>query len=417
MATFYRSLIGCLLLFLFFTSSARATHVAGAELSYYSDTTAARNPLRYFFKLVTYTDKNSVADNPTATLYLGDGVELTSDRTMKILNGTCNSIFANTFFFEYTFPGPGIYNVAYLEVNRTRSTNLTEADLQPFVISATLQIDLFDTQANWQRFLSSPISCAIINQPFRSNLAISNFNDDSLTYELITPLTARSVNNAGLSLMNVMGYQLPAQVQINARTGEFSWLNPTQLGTYTFAVRVNRYRQNNLIGSATRDFIITVSLPDNLTQSFTIENRQELSITNQNQITFTPGQPLVIKVKYQTSDTAKSLVAYTDLFYQTPLYTLDAASSTNTITAEFKIAPAEAWRRQQPYLLVFRGLTIQNNTYALQDFTLTLVAKPGTISSNPDQPGEPAGTPEKSFVIYPNPAKYNWNKCGLIRIV
>jgi hypothetical protein len=394
-----------LLLFCFFTGSVRASHLVGGEISYTSDTSAARNPLRYFFKLVTFNDANSAADNPSATLYLGDGITITSERTSKVFNGTCNNIYESTYYFEHTFPGPGEYTAAYMDLNRTKSTNLANADLLPFTIATTFQIDLFDTRVNKHRSLSAPILCAAINQPFRLGLAASNVNGDSLTYELITPLTSRSVGNSDITIIDVPQYQLPAQASINARTGELTWFNPSQLGSFTFAVRVNRYYEQQLIGTNVREFIIDVIQPDNITQSFTLENRQELTITDQNQITFTPGQPLVIKVKYQTSGTAKRLVAFSDLLALIPQYTLDTVSEAGTATAEFKVTPSEAWQRRQPYVLIFRGKTIQNDLIAQQDLTLTLVAKPGTISSNPDQPGEPANTGEQSFVIYPNPAK------------
>jgi hypothetical protein len=410
MATFYRAVLSCFLLLTAFVKPVRASHILGGELTYTADTTAAKNPLRYFFKLVTYNDGQSAAENLSAIIHLGDGVSLSSERTSKILiTNACGKVYKNTYYFAHTFPGPGQYTVMYSEVDRSRSiVNIAYAEEQLFTIYAKISVDIFDAVNATHRPLLPPIFCATLNQPFRHSLGAADPDGDSLVYELITPVAATTT--AGTApIHNVVGYNLPDQVNLNARTGELVWLQPKQLGTYTFAVRVSQYHNRRLAGSYVRDFNVNVVPPETLTQAFTIENRAELPINDQNQLLLTVSQPLTIKVKYQTSAAAQSVQAFTDLFYQTPLYTLDTATSGSTGTAVFTITPAETWRRRQPYLLVFRGTAAHNDGLAQQDLTLTLLTQPETISGGGgdgggDQPGEPADQPTALFTVYPNPA-------------
>lgn len=415
MATFYRAVLGCCLLLAAFVLPVRATHILAGELTYTADTTAARNPLRYFFKLTTYTDGSAVADTPFATLQLGDDISHTSERASRILlaNG-CNigRVFKNTYLFEHTFAGPGQYTAVHIDINRSNNiVNMANSVDQAFAIYAKISVNLFDDVNTAQRPLLPPIFCTTINQPFRHSLGATDPDGDSLVYELITPVAATIVAN-NFIMQNATGYSLPDEVSLNARTGELVWLQPKQLGTYTFAVRVSQYRDRRFAGSYVRDFNVNVVPPETLTQTFAIENRAELPINEQNQLLLTVGQPLTIKVKYQTNGAAKSVQAFTDLFYKTPLYTLDTTTSGNTGTAVFTITPAATWRRRPPYLLVFRGTTAHTGGLVQQDLTLALFTQPETISGGGDsgngggnQPGEPDDDqPTGLFTVYPNPA-------------
>lgn len=398
-------LSGCLLIILnFIANPVQATHLVGGQLSYTSDTTGTTNPLRYFFKLVTYQDGNTGADSPSAILELGDGVTLTSDRKSKVpISNTCGLIYQNTYYFEHTFPGPGTYTVIHHDSNRRKSlVNLNQADLQGFAIKAEIRIDLFATGIARNQLLIAPLFCANQNQPFYSAMSASHLVGDSLVYELVTPL--KKGNTEGL-LQNVNGYQVPDKVHLNARTGEFTWKNPEQLGSYVFAVQVKTYRNNQYAGSSMRDFSINV-LPDpGLTQQFTVENRAELSITDENKILMTIGQPLTIKIKYATNGLAKELMLFSEILTKSVNYTFDTVSTDGIITATLTLHPEESWRRNQPYLLVFRGTTSYNNVLHQQDLSLALYSNPKTISGHPGQGGEPANPVKGLFLIFPNPAK------------
>ncbi|RDC65210.1 T9SS type A sorting domain-containing protein [Adhaeribacter pallidiroseus] len=405
--------ISTLLCLLFFSlglvKPVQATHILGGEIMYQSDTTALANPLHYFFKLVIYQDGNTVADMPSSTLYFGDGIFRTSDRaSKKLIESSCVAVYRSTYYFDYTFAGPGTYTVAYREINRDKQIqNIENAVDQAFVITAQITADAFEKVNTSPRFILPILPCAIQNQPFRHSLATTDLDKDSLVYELITLLSSTNSNsNDNFSVKNVTGYTLPQQVSLNSKTGEFIWDKPGLLGRYSFAVRVKKFRNNRIIGSTLRDFVVMVTPdPNNFTQVFTIENRSELSITDDNQISLTPGQPLELKVKYQTSGQATNLNAYSELYQWQP-FTIDTTATTNSITAELTLNPEEAWRRSQPYILVFRGTSELNGVLAQQDFTITLVATPKLVSGgiNPD-PGEVAPDQKDLFVVYPNPAQ------------
>lgn len=403
----------CLLFFsLALIKPVNATHLLGGELTYQSDTTASANPLRYYFKLRTYHDANSAADEPSATLYLGDGVTVTSERANKvIISNSCGAIFLSTYYFEYTFPGPGQYRAVYLSPNRTNNiVNLTNSDEQAFTIAATFTIDAFDAIKRPHSFLTIPIPCALQNQTFRHSLATYDLDGDSLVYELITPLKGIPAGDKDIRLIdNVKGYTLPPQVSINAKTGEFIWDKPAQAGRYSFAVRANTYRNKILVGNIMRDFVVTVvPNPDTFTHSISIENRSELSINDENQIFLTAGQPIKIKVKYQTTGQAKNLEAYSELFFKSATIPMDTIATQDGILAEITLNPAESWRRSQPYVLVLRGVSEVNGVLLQQDFTLTLVATPPLVSGGI---GESESGTNGLFTAYPNPARdFVWVK-------
>lgn len=404
----------CLLFFsLALVKPVQASHILGGEIMYHSDTTANANPLQYFFKLVTYQDGYSATDDAEATLYLGDGVSVSSYRTSKIAVSTsCGLIFRNTYFFQHTYPGPGTYTALFRSVNRTRNiVNMVQSDQQSVTIKSEFVIDLFDSRIAPLRFVSEYMPCAVANQPFQHSLAVYNRDGDSLVHELITPLKSMGDTDGLGVIENVTGYTLPQQVSINAKTGELIWNKPQRLGLHSFAVQVSHYRNKRLVGSIMRDFIVNVlPTPDDITQAFSIENRSELSITDDNQISLTPGQPLKLKVKYQTSGQAKNLNAYSEL-YQLEPFTIDTTATTSTITAELTLNPKEAWRRKQPYILVFRGTSELNQIQAQQDFTITLVATPEVVSGVSPGPGDADPGHEALFAVYPNPAQnYVWVK-------
>jgi hypothetical protein len=323
-------------------------------------------------------------------------------------------IFRNTYFYEHTYSGPGTFMATYRSANRTNGlVNLINSDQQAFTIRAQFTIDVFDHKSTPIYFVTGIMTCAVINQPFRHSLAAYNQDGDSLVHELVTPLKNTGGNDDNLGdTENVTGYILPQQVTLNARTGEFLWEKPEQVGRYSFALRVNQFRNKHLAGSIMRDFIVHVApAPDNFTQAFSIENRAELSITDDNQIFLTAGQPLKLKVKYQTSGQAKKLNAYSEL-YQLQPFTLDTTATANAITAELTMNPEEACRRSQPYILVFRGTSELNGVQEQQDFTVTFVATPELVSGRID-PGsvEIELGKEALFVVYPNPAQnYFWVK-------
>ncbi|PSR55439.1 hypothetical protein AHMF7605_18980 [Adhaeribacter arboris] len=413
MAMALRKLFGCLLLLFVFIQSANATHILSGEIIYQADTTDTANPLHYFYKLIIYQDGNSVADMPFSTLYFGDGTFATSARTSKVLvNNSCDLVFRSTYYFENTFTGPGSFTTIYREVNRYYNQNMDNSIDQAYVITAQINIDLFDEINRSPRFILPIMPCAIQHQPYHHSLATTDPDHDSLVYELITPLTSTN-SNENFSVKNVTGYTLPQQVSLNAGNGEFIWDKPTLLGRYSFAVRVNEYRNKYLVGTVMRDFVINVVPgPDNFTHSFTVENRSELSITDENQIFLTAGQPIKIKVKYHTTGQSKQLFIFSELFFGSETIPFDTIATEDGILAEITLNPEESWRRSQPYILVLRGISEVNGTLVQQDFTLTLLAKPELVSGGIGEgPGEADPGKEGGFVVYPNPAQeFVWVK-------
>lgn len=105
-------------------------------------------------------------------------------------------------------------------------------------------------------FSNVPISFVCLGQGFNYNHGVIDINADSLSYQLITPLTS-----ATTTITYLPGYSAASPIasspafSINPVTGDL-FMTPTQLEVSVVAVRVNEYRNGVLIGSVIRDMQI-----------------------------------------------------------------------------------------------------------------------------------------------------------------
>src|SRR5690349_21534411 len=100
--------------FLAFSPNANATHIRAGEITAKSDTTANPNPLRYFFKLVTYVDPDQGLEDMSATLFFGDGFSQTSPRATNV--NVAPRINRRTYYFSHIYAAGGRnYTVVYNE--------------------------------------------------------------------------------------------------------------------------------------------------------------------------------------------------------------------------------------------------------------------------------------------------------------
>ncbi|WP_027302624.1 T9SS C-terminal target domain-containing protein [Rudanella lutea] len=273
MLTRYTFWIGFGLLLLLAPTWTYATHVRAGEI------TTRRIPgssLRFQITLTAYFDERNgrlAADDANEVAFcLGDGTTLNVRRVSRRNINPNTSV--NIYQFEYTYQGPGVYQISAIIINRNDQTiNLRQPSQDiPFWIRTTIQVNAGLGLNSTPVLLNPPLDSARIGQRFCHNPAAFDSDGDSLAYRMAVPQEA---NPGGICRgFNINGYRDPsivgpnprneantgpASLSINARTGDLCWDSPAQAGQYNIAFIVEEWRDGVLIGEITRDMQIFVS--------------------------------------------------------------------------------------------------------------------------------------------------------------
>src|SRR6476620_7950578 len=120
----------------------RATHIRAGEITAKSDTALVNpNPLKYYFKLVTYvvTSQGQIIPDNTGTLFFGDGTSQTVTREPETI--LPNNVTRRVFYFNHVYPAAGTFKVMYNEQNRNSSiVNMDLPSMNSFLIQTTVTI-------------------------------------------------------------------------------------------------------------------------------------------------------------------------------------------------------------------------------------------------------------------------------------
>ncbi|GAB2940161.1 hypothetical protein GCM10027048_00510 [Hymenobacter coalescens] len=278
------------MLTLLLAAPAQASHIRAGDIQAKSDTTPARNPMRYFFRMVTYTDPATGAHaDADETIYFGDGTRTVVTRQSQVYIG--NEVYRNVYVFEHTFNAPGEYWVSHIGEYRNRFIrNMSNPSGQSFYIATKITISpLYGI--NRSPVLHAPaVDRAAINQVFLHNPAASDADGDSLAYRLQVsqqvPAGVAGTNATGnrpvpqpvpqytYPHLTYPGTQVPysgppastngaAILDLNPRTGQLVWNAPSIAGEFNLAFVVEEWRRDGFggrrkIGETIRDMQISV---------------------------------------------------------------------------------------------------------------------------------------------------------------
>ena len=273
-----------------------ASHIRAGDIQAKSDTTAARNPFRIFFKMVTYTDATQQADqNNNETIFFGDGTNSGYGGVTRVSRVNIgNNVNRNVYYFEHTYAAAGSYVVSFIgELRDTGIRNIPLSSSRSFYISTSISISP-SVGANRSPVLNAPaVDRAGAMRVFLHNPAASDADGDSLAFKLrVCQYEPRRVQdivsaNSQPNPQNLPGYTFPnvasvgQQVTysgppvgqpgntntilvIDERTGQLVWNAPgNQLGEYNVAFVVEEWRRTangvrRQIGEVVRDMQITV---------------------------------------------------------------------------------------------------------------------------------------------------------------
>lgn len=248
--------------------SGQASHLRAGEIYYKSDTTAARNPLRFFITLVTYSVAPAHYEDLEATLYFGDCTsQKVSRATRTIVANAQVGTIVNTYQFEHTYTVPGTYNLTYVGSGRNAAiVNLSNAVQHEFFLQSTLTVDPFLGPNRSPVLRTLPVDAAFRNQVFMHHSMAFDADGDSLSFKMVPSSTQAGENTCGTpTSMTASGFRglenflaspnpaQPAGYTLNRNTGQLIWNSPGSLGEFVVTMVLEEWRNGRLIGKVMRD--------------------------------------------------------------------------------------------------------------------------------------------------------------------
>ena len=266
--------------FLLFTLSSGvlwATHNRAGEITVrlVDEDCAGPSGLTIEATITTYTKASSIpADRDTLTICWGDGTCQRVARTNgpgtppqgDILE---NDTKRNFYVATHTYPARATYTISMTDPNRNGgilNVNFPNSDQVRFHIQTeyTFLNPQFQGCNNSPQLLQPPIDIGCVGRVFTHNPNAFDADNDSLTYEFITPM--QDVNTSVPNYQEVTAINAGAnnQITIDRFTGDIVWDAPQRRGEYNIAILIREYRNGQQIGSIVRDMQILVEECENL---------------------------------------------------------------------------------------------------------------------------------------------------------
>ncbi len=253
-----------------------ATHNRAGEITY-----KQTGPLTIEMTITTYTKTSSAAaDRDSLEVFWGDG---TSQIVQRIGSGIslANDVKKNEYTAEHTYPGRSTYTIYFQDPNRVGNilnVNYPNSIDVPFFLSTTFTLlnPQFQGYNSSAILLQPPIDVACAGQPFVHNPNAYDADGDSLAYELVPPLMGQGEPVSGYKFPNEILPGINNIAVINAKTGDFTWVSPPQLGEYNIAILIKEYRKGVLINSIIRDMQIKIVSCNN--KPPTIKTEREICV-------------------------------------------------------------------------------------------------------------------------------------------
>ena len=255
-----------------FTQKANATHAAGADLTYrclgglvyeieatfYRDCGGSSEPgnVTISYKSATCGFARSVLANK---VLVNNGMEITLPCVTA--PSTCNggvSTGVRKWVYRTTVTLPSACT-DWVFSYRVCCRNCTITTIQsPCATNSEIYVEaklnnLAAPGNSSPEFNNMPVAFVCLGQNFNYNQGVSDVDGDSLAYELITPKTSATTEVAWLAPASTQSpLASSSPFTINALTGDINF-TPSSMQIGILAIRVNEFRNGQLIGSTIRD--------------------------------------------------------------------------------------------------------------------------------------------------------------------
>lgn len=318
-----------------FGLSCHATHQRAAEITY-----RHVSGLTYEFTLTMYTYTPSLADDQRDSLLMSWGDGSSSYIHRQVFNNLGNDYTLNIYRQNHTYSSTGDYTISVEDANRNYGVvNIPQSGNIAMYVETELIINPFLGNNSSPQLLNPPVDQACVNRLFVHNPVATDPDGDSLVFNLIA---CRGDNG-----YNIPGYTLPANMTVDAATGEIVWDYPTIQGEYNIALLIEEYRFGTKIGSVMRDMQILVLACDN--------NPPELNCPADTCITV--GDTLSFDVTASDPDgvTLTSMGGALTLTVNPALVNPETSYGNPTAIQHFEWSPDCLAVRKTPYQTTFRA--------------------------------------------------------------
>jgi gliding motility-associated-like protein len=360
-----------ILAFIASSNLVKATHVAGADISYENVGVDSFLVTVNIFEDCggAATVGQTITVNFTNTCGLA-GFNLSFPQTSvtevsqlcasEQPNSTCNNgnlpgMLQKVYQRLVVMPACNAWTITWGIANRNASVNLDPAGNTLF-FAVTASANTLDSPTNNSpKFNAQPIPYVCANQLVNYSFGVSELDGDSLVYSFTDPLGGSAANPTILNYQP--GYTvlqpLPGIV-IDPITGLLTF-TPTTLGSFVVVVMVQEYQNGVLIGFVKRDIQFVVrscinTAPDILAGQISNLNGNAVQ-TNPYSLEMCEGNTFTFTAVYTDQDAADTLSIFTNLSTVLPGSVLNV-SGTNPLTIDITwTAPA--------------GSSGQNNSFAI----------------------------------------------------
>ncbi len=262
-----------------------ATHNRAGEIIY-----TQTGPLTITATIKTYTkDSSSGADRDSLELFWGDGTSTVVARSNGNGNGEIipGDVKINCYTGEHTYAARATYTLSFMDPNRVTgilNVNYPNSVDIPFYLETTFTLLNVQFQGlnNSVVLLDPPLDFACLDKRFVHNPNAFDIDGDSIGYELIVPLSEKDFPVPNYVYPDGILPGLDNQISLDPLTGDFVWDSPKAIGEYNIAIKINEFRNGQLISSTIRDMQIFVDDCDD--NPPTVESDQEICVIAGDQI-------------------------------------------------------------------------------------------------------------------------------------
>jgi gliding motility-associated-like protein len=352
--------------------TALATHNRAGEIIY-----EHVSGFTYKITVITCTKTSAIADRPWLKIRFGDEPSGTTEAQLDSLARLEAEIIyypeidaqRNVYEGFHTYAGPGQFEISMEDPNRNSGIlNLggeggSASVSSIFCIKSLLIISPLTGHNTSVILTNPPKEQACFMKRWEHNPAAFDEDGDQLVYSLIPCM------GAGCEPLPLFQYpdvytDFNDTFTIDPETGDVVWEVPSAIGEFNFAIKIEEYRNGNLVGYVVRDMQITVELCDN--NPPVISSLIDTCIVAGSDLTFfvSATDPDNDPISLSANGGPLSQVAHPATF--------------NPGTGEFHWQPECEEIRLQPYLVTFEAI---DNDFAVdlvdvESVQITVVAPP-----------------------------------------
>lgn len=225
-------------------STSYATHVKGGTIRVARATSTGLTYSMTVYLLIDERSGSAAAEGQSSvSICTGEnGQTITAFRQARRLLSQ-GAVSLNTYQVQYTYATPNTFTVSVALENRGDNISNFNAINSPFYIQTTFSANLVNSTPTFNEAIGTYF--AATRQVFTGDFQATDTDGDSLVYRIDKSKTTRS---GTCSAQPIDAYLYPNEVtregtfSIQSKTGILTWNAPTQIGQYTFVVKVEEWR-------------------------------------------------------------------------------------------------------------------------------------------------------------------------------